>query len=63
MGDVATVIDGLENPFAKQLVQRQARPSCVAVQRQPGSNTIEIVDHIKAVLPQFEAALPRQRSS
>jgi HAE1 family hydrophobic/amphiphilic exporter-1 len=30
----------------------------LAVQRQPGTNTIEVVDAIKAVLPAFQAQLP-----
>jgi HAE1 family hydrophobic/amphiphilic exporter-1 len=30
----------------------------LAVQRQPGTNTIEIVDAIRAILPSFQAALP-----
>ena len=30
----------------------------LAVQRQPGTNTIEVVDGIKAVLPAFQAQLP-----
>ena len=30
----------------------------LAVQRQPGTNTIEVVDSIRAILPSFQAALP-----
>ncbi len=30
----------------------------LAVQRQPGTNTIEIVDAVRAILPSFQAALP-----
>jgi multidrug efflux pump len=28
------------------------------VQRQPGANVIEVVDRIKALLPQLQASLP-----
>src|SRR6266850_2242744 len=28
------------------------------VQRQPGTNTVEIVDHIKELLPEFRSQLP-----
>ena len=28
------------------------------VQRQPGTNTVEVVDRIKALLPEFRAQLP-----
>ncbi len=30
----------------------------LAVQRQPGTNTIEVVDAIKKMLPTFQAQLP-----
>ena len=40
------------------LVQRHARRSCSRVQRQPGTNTIEIVDAIRKILPTFESQLP-----
>jgi HAE1 family hydrophobic/amphiphilic exporter-1 len=30
----------------------------LAVQRQPGANTVEVVDNIKKLLPQFRAAIP-----
>ena len=30
----------------------------LAVQRQPGTNTVEVVDGVKAILPQFRAILP-----
>ena len=40
----------------RQLVQRHARRSCSAVQRQPGTNTVEVVDAIKKLLPTLRAA-------
>ncbi len=30
----------------------------LAVQRQPGANTVEVVDNVKKLLPQFRAAIP-----
>src|SRR6185369_5976107 len=30
----------------------------LAIQRQPGTNTVEVVDNIKALLPSFEAVMP-----
>jgi HAE1 family hydrophobic/amphiphilic exporter-1 len=30
----------------------------LAIQRQPGTNTVEVVDGVKRILPQFEAILP-----
>ena len=41
----------------RRLVQRQ--PTIyLAIQRQPGTNTVEVVDAIKALLPQLQAQLP-----
>ncbi len=31
----------------------------LAINRQPGSNTVEVIDKIKAILPSFEAGLPK----
>src|SRR6266478_4007997 len=55
--DVADVIDGAENnrlaAWANQL------PAIIVnIQRQPGANVIEVVDRIKQLLPQLQAALP-----
>jgi HAE1 family hydrophobic/amphiphilic exporter-1 len=55
--DVATVIDGLENPYAQSWYKNQ--PAIVlAIFRQPGSNVVEVINTIKKVLPQFQAGLP-----
>jgi HAE1 family hydrophobic/amphiphilic exporter-1 len=35
-----------------------ARGVVLAIQRQPGTNTIEVVDSIKSILPSFQAQLP-----
>ena len=42
--DVADVVDAAQNAAHRRLVQRQARPSCCDLQRQPGANTVEVVD-------------------
>ncbi len=34
------------------------RAVVLAIQRQPGANTVEVVDNIKKLLPQFRAAIP-----
>ncbi|WP_153115567.1 efflux RND transporter permease subunit [Rhodocyclus tenuis] len=55
--EVATPIDGVENArIASWNVDKRA--IVLAVQRQPGANTIETVDAIKRVLPSFQAKLP-----
>jgi preprotein translocase subunit SecF len=56
-GDVARVIDAYENIRDADWVNDD-RAITVSVQRQPGSNTIAVVDAIKKILPQFEKDLP-----
>ena len=57
LGDVATVIDSVENIRSADWVNGQ-RAVTLAISRQPGSNTMQVVDNIKAILPRFEAQLP-----
>jgi hydrophobe/amphiphile efflux-1 (HAE1) family protein len=55
--DVATVIDGVENP--KNFGTFKGEPSVtLELHRQPGANTIAVVDAVKAVLPSLIAQLP-----
>jgi multidrug efflux pump subunit AcrB len=57
IGDVAEVIDGAEDSRAAGSYNGQ--PSIILViQRQPGANIIDTVDHIKAALPRIQAAIP-----
>jgi HAE1 family hydrophobic/amphiphilic exporter-1 len=56
-GDVAKVVDSVEDVRSADWYNDQ-RAVTVEVQRQPGSNTIAVVDNIKAMLPQFSAQLP-----
>ncbi|HKQ09936.1 MAG TPA: efflux RND transporter permease subunit, partial [Rhizomicrobium sp.] len=55
--DVARVIDGLENPYAKSWYKNREAIT-LAIFRQPGSNVVAVTDAIKKVLPQFRANLP-----
>jgi hydrophobe/amphiphile efflux-1 (HAE1) family protein len=55
--DVATVIDSVENNKVASFYNGQ-RAIVLAVQRQPGSNTIQIVDEIRKVLPAVQQQLP-----
>src|SRR3984957_7348208 len=57
IGDVAQVIDSSNDTRSGSWVGDQAAV-VLQVNRQPGSNTIEVVDNIKKVLPQFQAILP-----
>lgn len=55
--DVATIVDGPENN--RLAAWANDKPGIVLnIQRQPGANVIAVVDRIKEVLPQLEAALP-----
>jgi HAE1 family hydrophobic/amphiphilic exporter-1 len=59
--DVANVIDGLENPrlYGGWGTKDGTIPAVtVAIDRQPGANTVAVVDAIKAALPQLIAQLP-----
>jgi multidrug efflux pump len=55
--DVADVVDGAENTRLAAWANQQAA-IIVNIQRQPGANVIEVVDRIKQLLPQLQAALP-----
>jgi len=55
--DVAEAIDGPENIRLAAWANNTAAV-LVNIQRQPGSNVIEVVDRVKALVPQLRAALP-----
>jgi len=55
--EVATVSDSVENAkVAAWFVDKRA--IVLAIQRQPGANTVETVDAIRKVLPTFQVSLP-----
>ena len=55
--DVATVVNGVEN--AQLAAWMNSTPAVVLnIQRQPGANTISVVNSIKTLLPSLEANLP-----
>jgi multidrug efflux pump len=57
LSDVAVVIDDAEN--VRQAAWMNDRPAVILnIQRQPGANVIEVVDRVKALLPQLQASLP-----
>ncbi len=51
------VIDGVEDDKTVAWFNG-VRGMILAVQRQPGTNTVEVVNNIKALLPQFRSELP-----
>jgi multidrug efflux pump len=57
IGDVADVVDGLEN--TKVGAWYRGQPAIVVdVQRQPGANVIETVQRVRAELPRLRRAIP-----
>jgi HAE1 family hydrophobic/amphiphilic exporter-1 len=54
---LANVIDGVENDKTVAWFNG-VRGMILGIQRQPGTNTVEVVDNIKALLPQFRAEIP-----
>ncbi len=57
LGEVANVVDSVEND--RQAAWFQGNRSIVlAIARQPDSNTIEVVDAVKALLPAFRMQIP-----
>ena len=57
LSDVARVVDDVEN--SKLAAWMNKTPAVILnIQRQPGANTIQVVDRIKQLLPQLKASLP-----
>ena len=57
LGDVATVDDGAEDAHLAAWVNERAA-ILVNIQRQLGANVIQVVDRIRALLPELRAGLP-----
>ena len=56
--DVAEVVDGVEN--VRNLGTFNGQPAVlVNITKQPGANVIEVVDLIRGMMPELQAALPR----
>ncbi len=57
LGDIATVIDSVEND---QVASRfnGTRSIVLAIQRQPDANTVDVVDRVKSLVPEFRAQMP-----
>ena len=61
LSDVAEVVDGAENSKLAAWANRE--PAIILnVQRQPGANVIQTVDHIRALLPTLQQGLPADLS-
>ena len=61
VSDVGTALDSVENDkIAAYYVNKDMfeRSVILAIQRQPGTNTVEVVDAVKQLLPTFREQLP-----
>jgi HAE1 family hydrophobic/amphiphilic exporter-1 len=57
LNEVGHVFDSVENDKTASWFSG-ARAIVLAIQRQPGTNTVEVVDSIKALLPQMQQQMP-----
>jgi HAE1 family hydrophobic/amphiphilic exporter-1 len=57
LGQIGHVIDSVENDKVASWY-KETRAVVLAIQRQPGTNTIEVVDNIKKLLPVFRSQIP-----
>ncbi|MBY0404347.1 MAG: efflux RND transporter permease subunit, partial [Cyanobacteria bacterium] len=57
LNDIGRVIDSVENDKNASWF-KDTRSIILAVQRQPGTNTIAVINDIRKILPSFEALLP-----
>ncbi|MEA2648510.1 MAG: hypothetical protein QOG61_945, partial [Candidatus Binataceae bacterium] len=57
LSDVGTVLDSVQNDKVAGWVMGK-RAVVLAIERQPGTNTVEVVDNIKKLLPAFREELP-----
>jgi HAE1 family hydrophobic/amphiphilic exporter-1 len=61
IGDIGKVFDSVENDkVASWFITPSTsdRAIILAIQRQPGTNTVEVADSIKKLLPEFRAQIP-----
>jgi HAE1 family hydrophobic/amphiphilic exporter-1 len=62
LGELGRVIDSVENDKVASWYAGEdhqvSRAIVLAIQRQPGTNTVEVVDNIRALLPQFRQQMP-----
>ncbi|HVZ17283.1 MAG TPA: efflux RND transporter permease subunit [Terriglobales bacterium] len=61
LDQVANVYDGVEDEYSKSWFNNQ-RAVVLAIQKQPGTNTIEVVNAIHAMMPQLRQQIPQSIS-
>ncbi|MGD0745507.1 MAG: efflux RND transporter permease subunit, partial [Verrucomicrobiota bacterium] len=61
LGQLGNVLDSVQNDKVAawfNTATHSTRAIILAIQRQPGANTVAVVDNIRKLLPQFQAAVP-----
>ncbi|MFA5393380.1 MAG: efflux RND transporter permease subunit [Candidatus Ratteibacteria bacterium] len=58
LGEVAQVIDSVEEIRTAAWLNNDQRALVLAIQRQPGTNTVAVVDRVRKLLPELQAQLP-----
>jgi HAE1 family hydrophobic/amphiphilic exporter-1 len=61
LSDLGTAVDSVENDKTAAWFVDQ-RALVLAIQRQPGTNTVEVANAVKKLLPEFQAHLPASAS-
>ncbi|MBX3651363.1 MAG: efflux RND transporter permease subunit [Burkholderiales bacterium] len=57
LSDVGSAVDGIENAKIKSWLNGE-RAIVLAVYRQPGANTVEVANRLRALFPEIEASAP-----
>ncbi len=57
LGELGKVLDDVENNKIQAWLN-DSRTIILAINRQPGTNTVEVVDNVRKLLPEFRAAIP-----
>jgi HAE1 family hydrophobic/amphiphilic exporter-1 len=57
LDEVANVLDSVSNDKARFLINNE-RSLVLAIQKQPGANTVEVADSVKALLPVMKESMP-----
>ncbi|HEX7576489.1 MAG TPA: efflux RND transporter permease subunit, partial [Verrucomicrobiae bacterium] len=61
LGQLGNVLDSVQNDKVAawfNTATNNTRAIILAIQRQPGANTVEVVDNVKKLLPQFREVVP-----
>jgi HAE1 family hydrophobic/amphiphilic exporter-1 len=60
LGELAQVIDSVQNARGELVLRRQRWPRTIMLidPTQPGTNTVEVIDRVRALLPTFMKQLP-----